>query len=53
MCLEGSFLLICRQVDDAVGDHDIHAVVEQWNRLDDAFQELDILDTGLPAIVLR
>jgi hypothetical protein len=40
-------LLVRREVDDAVGDHAVEALVVGGQILNAALSELDVLDTGL------
>ena len=42
--------LVAREVDHAVGDHDVDGVVGQRDRLDLTAQELDVLDAGLALV---
>ena len=42
--------LVGREVDHAVGDHDVDRGVGERNVLDRALQELDVLDAGLALV---
>ena len=46
-------VFVCRKVDDAVRNDDIHRVVGQRDVLNFTFQELDIFDSSLALVFIR
>src|SRR6185437_1404024 len=51
--LPQNLALVPREIDDAVGDDDVHRVVGEWNGLDLSLEKLDVGRSRLPSVLPR
>src|SRR5437870_1145917 len=46
-------VLVCREIDHAIGNDDVDRIVREWNLFDLTLEKFDVFDTGLLLILTR